>query len=270
VISILSYIRILAEADPLEPVLAVPLFTFQIWGRQILVSNHMFMVTVATLLLIIGIPLAMRSKSLVPSGFRNLIESVCVYIREQVAKPVLHEHTDRYIGFVWTVFFFILSLNLLGMIPSEKIITLITGKKNHFGGPATANIWVTGAMAVVAFMVTHVSGIREQGLWRYIVNIAPPVPWYIMWLIYPLEVISMFVKPFTLAVRLFANIVGGHMVIATFIGLILAFKRYDIAGCALAFALFSSVLDLLVAFIQAFVFALLTTVYIGSSIAPEH
>jgi F-type H+-transporting ATPase subunit a len=270
VISILSYIRVLAEGDPLEPVLSAPLFSFTVGGWHIVVSNHMFMVTVATLLLLVGLPLAMRSQSYVPRGFRNLIESVCVYLREQIAKPVLHEHTDRYIGYVWTVFFFILLLNLLGMIPSEKIITLITGKKNHFGGPATANIWITGAMAVVAFMVTHISGIREQGLWRYLKNIAPPVPWWIMPFIYVLELISMFVKPFTLAVRLFANIVAGHMVIATFIGLIFIFKRLDIAFVSVVFAVGLSFLDLLVAFIQAFVFALLTTVYIGASIAPEH
>jgi len=270
VISILSNIRILAESDPLEPILAVPLFILHIGGWQIPVSNHMFMVTVATLFLLVGIPISMRSQNLVPHGFRNLIESVCVYIREQVAKPVLHEHTDRYIGYVWTVFFFILTLNLMGMIPSEKIITLITGKKNHFGGPATANIWITGAMAVVAFMVTHISGIREQGFLKYLASIAPPVPWWIMPFIYMLELISMFVKPFTLAVRLFANIVAGHMVIATFIGLIFLFKRYDIAAVSVAFAVVLSLLDLLVAFIQAYIFTLLSALYIGSSIAPEH
>lgn len=269
-IPIFSNLCILAEGDPLEPVMSVPLFKFTVGDWVIPVSNHMFMVTVATLLLLVGLPLAMRPTSFVPRGFRNLIESVCVYIREEVAKPILHEHTDRYIGYVWTVFFFILSLNLLGMIPSEKIITLITGKKNHFGGPATANIWITGAMAVVAFMVTQVSGIREQGLWRYLKNIAPPVPWWIMPFIYVLEIISMFVKPFTLAVRLFANIVAGHMVIATFIGLIFLFKRYDVAVAAVLFAAGLSLLDLLVAFIQAYIFTLLCALYIGSSIAPEH
>ena len=269
-ISILSYIRVLAEGDPLEPVLSAPLFSFTVGGWHIVVSNHMFMVTVATLLLLVGLPLAMRSQSYVPRGFRNLIESVCVYIREEVARPILREHTDRYIGFVWTVFFFILSLNLLGMIPSEKIITLITGKKNHFGGPATANIWVTGAMAAVAFIMAQASGIREQGLLRYLKNIAPPVPWWIMPFIYALEIISMFVKPFTLAVRLFANIVAGHMIIATFIGLIFIFKNYGVAAASVAGVVVLSILDLLVAFIQAYIFTLLSALYIGSSIAPEH
>jgi F-type H+-transporting ATPase subunit a len=270
VISILSNIRILAESDPLEPILSVPLWTFTVGNWHIAVSNHMFMVALATVLLLVGLPIAMRSTSFVPKGFRNLIESVCVYIREEVAKPILHEHTERYIGFIWTVFFFILSLNLLGMMPLEKIITLITGRKNHFGGPATANIWITGAMALVTFMVTIISGIREQGLWRFIVNIAPPVPWYIIWLIYPLELISMFIKPFTLAIRLFANIVGGHMIVATFIGLIFIFKSYGVAAASVGSIVVLSVLDLLVAFIQAYIFALLSAVYIGSSIAPEH
>jgi F-type H+-transporting ATPase subunit a len=269
-ISTLLNLRILAESDPLEPILSVPLWTFTVGGWQIAVSNHMFMVAVATGLLLIGLPLAMRPQSFVPKGFRNLIESICVYIREQVAKPILGEHTDRYIGYVWTVFFFILSLNLLGMIPSEKIITLLTGKKNHFGGPATANIWITGAMAMVAFIMTHASGIREQGLWRYLKNLAPPVPWWIMPFIYALEIISAFVKPFTLAVRLFANIVAGHMIIATFIGLIFIFKNYGVAAASVAGVVVLSVLDLLVAFIQAYIFTLLSALYIGSSIAPEH
>jgi F-type H+-transporting ATPase subunit a len=156
------------------------------------------------------------------------------------------------------------------MIPSEKIITLITGKKNHFGGPATANIWITGAMATVAFIMAHASGIREQGLLRYLKNIAPPVPWVIMPFIYALEIISMFVKPFTLAVRLFANIVAGHMIIATFIGLIFIFKNYGVAAASVAGVVVLSILDLLVAFIQAYIFTLLSALYIGSSIAPEH
>jgi len=261
---------VLAEFNPLGPITSAPLFTFSLGHWQLVVSNHAFAVAAATILLLIGIPLVTRSKKQVPGGLQNLIESICVFLREQVARPVMGGHTDRYVGFVWTVFFFILTLNLLGMVPTEKIVELLTGKENHFGGPATANIWITGALAVVAFFMTHISGIREQGLWRYLASIAPPAPWWMMPLMYFLEMISAFVRPFTLAVRLFANMVAGHMIVATFLGLIFVFKSYGVAVASVFSVAALSLLDLLVAFIQAYIFAFLSALYIGSSIAPEH
>ena len=261
---------ILAEFNPLEPVISVPLFTIPVGGWQIIVSNHMFMVAVAMVVLLVIISFAARSRGMVPKGLRNLIESVCVYLREEVARPVLGENTDRYIGFIWTVFFFILTLNLLAMIPTEKIIFLITGKKNHFGGPATANIWITGAMAAITFSLTHISGIRKHGLLKYLASLAPPVPWWIMPLIYFLEVLSAIVKPLTLAVRLFANMIAGHTLLATILGLILIFKNYGTLTASLLGVVFLSVLELFVAFLQAYIFTLLSSLYIGSSITSEH
>ncbi len=264
---------ILGEFNPLEPVTSVPLFTFSVGGLQIPVSNHMFMVTVAAVLLLVVIPLATKSKKLAPAGYlQNLIESICVYLREEVARPILGVHTDQYVGFVWTVFFFVLTLNLLGLVPSEKIVTLITGKQSHYGGPATANIWVTGAMAAITFFMMHITGIKQQGFWHYIVNLAPPVPLVMKPLIYFLEIIGTFVKPFVLAIRLFANIIAGHMILATFLGLIAILKNYwvIVVPGAIFLALFQSFLELLVAFLQAFVFTFLSALYVGSSIAPEH
>jgi len=265
------YSAVLAEFNPLEPVVSVQLFRFSVGGWQIPVSNHMFMVTVAAVLLLIIIPLTGKSKKMVAAGYlANLIESICVYLREEVAKPVMGRHSDRYIGFVWTVFFFVLTLNLLGMVPTEKIIMLLTGRENHFGGPATANIWITGAMAAVTFFMMHITGIKEQGLWHYIVNFAPPVPWWMIPLIYFLEIIGSLVKPFVLAIRLFANIIAGHMILATFIGLIFILKNYGAVALSMTFAVGQSFLELFVAFLQAFIFTFLSALYIGSSIQPEH
>ena len=265
-----SYIAILAEFNPLEPVIPVPVFTFSVGPWHIVVSNHMFVVAVAMVLLLIVIPFAARRKSLIPKGIQNLVESICVFLREELARPILKDHTDQYIGFIWTVFFFLLSLNLLGMIPSEKILFLLTRKESHFGGPATANIWITGAMAVVVFVMSNISGIREQGLRRYLTNIAPPVPWWIMPFIYFIELITLFVRPFTLAIRLFANIIAGHIVIGTFIGLIMVFKSYIAATPSVLSAATLSILELLVAFVQAYIFTILSTLYISFSISPEH
>ena len=261
---------IIAEFDPLKPVISVPLFTLSIGKVQIIVSNHMFVTAIATLLLLVVVIFATRSKKMVPSGLQNLVESICVFLREEVAKPVLGGNTDQYIGFVWTVFFFILSLNLLAMIPTEKIIYMLTGKENHFGGPATANIWITGAMAVITFFLTHIAGIRKHGFLKYLASLAPTVPWWIMPFIYFLEIISALVKPFTLAIRLFANMIAGHVLLATSIGLILVFKNYGVAVVSILSDLAFSFLELFVAFLQAYIFTLLSTIYIGSSIASEH
>lgn len=261
---------ILAEFNPLQPVLSIPLFTISIGKWHIIVSNHMFMVAVASLLLLVVITFAARAKTLIPKGPQNLIEAVCVFLREEVARPVLGANTDRYIGFIWTVFFFILTLNLLAIIPTEQIIRLLTGKENHFGGAATANIWVTGALAMITFFITHVSGVRKHGLLKYLASLAPAVPWWLMPLIYFLEVLSALIKPFTLAIRLFANMVAGHMVLATILGLILIFKNYGVAAASLSGTVVLTLMELFVAFLQAYIFALLSSLYIGSSLTSEH
>lgn len=267
----------LAEFNPLKEVVEKSLFVFSVGPWRINVSNVMFMVTLAGAALLILIPLAVRqNKSLALRGMRNLVEAVCVFFREEVVRPILGENTDRYIGFIWTLFFFILTLNLLSLIPTQKILTLVTGKENDFGGAATANIWITGSLAALAFIMTIVSGIRQQGLVHYIINLAPPAPWWISPVVYVLEILSTFIRPFTLAIRLFANMVGGHMVLATLIGLIIVFRDYGAAFSygftvlSVVFSIFISLLELLVAFIQAYIFALLCALYIGLSITSEH
>jgi F-type H+-transporting ATPase subunit a len=260
----------LAEFNPLLPTQSEPLFVVPIGGWTLTITNHMFMVAVAAAFLGIGIPLALRRRRMAPKGLQNVVEAVCEFLREDVARPVLHEHADRYVGFVWTVFFFVLTLNLMGMIPSERIITVFTGRPNHYGGPATANIFITGAMALVSFVMGHVAGIRQQGLRNYLVHLAPPAPWWIMPLLYPIELIAVFIRPLTLAVRLFANIIAGHILLATFFGLVLVFRSVTIGTATVAAAAALSLLELLVAFIQAFIFAFLSALYIGLAVAPEH
>ena len=257
----------MAELNPLEPVTAKPLFTGP-W--PLVISNHAVMVMAAAALLLLCLPLGVHSPKLVPRGLQNLVESVCVYLREEMVRPILGTHTDRYIGFLWTVFFFILTLNLMAMIPIEKVISLVTGRPSHLGGPATANIFVTGAMAVMAFVMSHVYGIRQHGFLHYLAHLAPPAPKWLLPLIYPLELLSIFIRPFTLAIRLFANIIAGHMVLATVLGLIFVFQNWGVAVVAVGASVALSFLELLVAFIQAYVFAFLTTLYIGSAVSSEH
>ena len=264
-------ITILAELNPLEPVTAVPLFTFHLGAWQVVVSNHAAHGRRGGRDSSGGpSPGGSRRRGSCPGACRTSIESVCVFLREQMARPMLGSHTDQYIGFLWTTFFFILTLNLVAMIPTERIVSLATGKPSHFGGPATANIWITGALAVVSFVMTHVYGIRQHGLSPLPGQPGASVPGWLLPLIYPLELLSMFVRPFTLAIRLFANIIAGHMVLAIDSGLDLHLQEprrgagFGVACVALSF------LELLVAFIQAYIFTLLSTLYIGSAVNPEH
>ena len=100
---------VLAELDPLRSVIAAPLFQFSVGGYEIVFSNHMLMVTVAAVILLIIIPLGISRKSLMPRGWQNFVESLCVFLRDEVARPILGHNTDRFIFFVWTIFFFILT-----------------------------------------------------------------------------------------------------------------------------------------------------------------
>jgi len=262
--------NILADLDPLGPVISVPIFNFSIGHYNIVVSNHMFMVALAAAVLLILLPIAMRTKRFAPKGIQNVIEYICVFLREQMARPVLGSATDQYIPFIWTMFFFIVCLNLLAMIPLNSIIYLATGRPNHLAGSAAANIWITAGLATITFLATHIAGIKKQGLWHYIANLAPKVPWPMIPIVYFLEIITAFVRPAALAIRLFANMLAGHMVLAAFLGLILVFKSYPAAFVSVTASVAISFLELLIAFVQAYIFTFLSTLFISFSIAQEH
>jgi F-type H+-transporting ATPase subunit a len=230
----------------------------------------MLMITVATVILLIVIPLGAGKKRLIPRGLQNVIEGLCVFLRDEVARPVLGHNADRFIFFVWTIFFFILTLNLLGMIPLEAAYYMITRREEPIGGGATTNIWITGALAIVTFILTHAVGIKEYGLLKYLSMLAPKVPWPIQPLIFVLEILSALVRPFALAVRLFANMVAGHIMLATFVGLILIFKKWYIAPLSIGAIVAMSFLELLVAFIQAYIFTLLSALFISLALESEH
>ena len=261
---------VLAELNPLKPVIAAPLFHFSVLGYEIVVSNHMLMITVAAVVLLIIIPLGVNKKSLTPRGWQNCLEGLCIFLRDEVARPVLGHNADRFIFFIWTIFFFILTLNLLGMVPFESAYYMITRRHEPIGGGATTNIWITGALAMVTFILTHAVGIKHFGLLKYLGNLAPKVPWPILPLIFVLEVLSALVRPFALAVRLFANMVAGHIMLATFVGLILIFKKWYIAPLSIGAIVAMSFLELLVAFIQAYIFTLLSALFISLALESEH
>ena len=263
---------LLASISPLNEVVSrrieqIPPFSIGPW--QFYFTNHMFMVMLASLVLMIGLPLVMRQKGYVPRGFRNVIETICVYLREDMARPMLKDHTDRYISILWSLFFFILTLNLLGLMPLDKLVFLFI-KEEHWGGAATANIWITGALATFSFLLFHLAGIRQKGIVHYLATLSPKVPWPMLPFMFVMELLSSFVRLFSLAIRLFANILAGHILIGVLLGFIVIFKTYMAAGASIAMTTLMSLLEVFVAFLQAYIFVFLTTIFIMFAVSDEH
>jgi F-type H+-transporting ATPase subunit a len=195
-------------------------------------------------------------------GFGGAIEAVALYLRNEVVLPNVGHHGEKYVPFALTLFFFILFMNLLGMIP--------------FGATATGNISVTATLAVITFIMVEAAGMRAQGAGYlntmfYWNNDLPVVMRPIMFLIMsPVEMIGKLTKPFALAIRLFANMTAGHIVLLALIGLVFSFQSWLLAPAPLAMALAISVLELFVAFLQAFIFTLLASVFIGQVREAHH
>lgn len=258
---------ILASASILDEIASKTLFS--IGGFHF--TNHMLMISVAAILLLIVIPLSVAKIKLVPHGAGNAIEAICVFIREDLARPFLKEQTDKYIGFLWTLFFFILTMNMLGLVPLDRIFWLVSGgHENHLSGSPTANIWVTGALATFAFVVFHGAGIAENGIIKYFKEFCPKVPKIMYPFLYPLEIISSFVRLFSLAIRLFANILAGHILLGTILGFIVVYKNMMVATASLSFTVLMSLMEIFVAFLQAYIFTFLTAIFMGFAIHPDH
>lgn len=191
-----------------------------------------------------------------PKGFATGMEAVVLYLRNEVVIPNVGPHGKAFVPFALTLFFFILFANLLGLIP--------------YGSTATGNISVTAMLAVITFVVVEISGMKAQGLGylKTIFYIPPkdmplvlkPVMFLIMT---PVELIGKLTKPFALAIRLFANMTAGHVVLLALISLIFTFQSYAVATAPVAMGVAISMLELFVAFLQAYIFTLLSCVFIG-------
>jgi F-type H+-transporting ATPase subunit a len=238
------------------------------WDLSITKTVAGIFVSVAVLLLVfLNIAkAAKRRANLPPTGLQNLFEPIILFVRDEVAKPAIGEKKfEKFMPYLLTVFFFILFNNLLGLIPIFP-----------FGSNVTGNIAVTMVLALFTFFITTISGNKHY--WKEIYN--PEVPW---WLKYPLplmpivELSGVLTKPFVLMVRLFANMMAGHMIVTVFVSLIFIFKQlmgveaaYGVSVISIMFSVFIVLLDLLVSFIQAYVFTLLSALYFGMATAEHH
>jgi F-type H+-transporting ATPase subunit a len=284
----------LAIADPVSHVTDKPLWQVgDIW----VISNVTVMLilgAVVTYLLIV--PAAQRidtGKQRTLDDFRaegllaNLVETVCVYLREDVFRPVLGEETDNYAPLLWTLFWFILVCNLLGLVPILDVTALIANlafgtEKMHdvgfhgIGGTATQSIWVTGTLAIISACFYMGVGLVKDpvGFFKHLTGGAPVFMWPIM---IPVEVLGYIIKPFALAIRLFANMTGGHLVIAVLLSFIAAavdamgfVGATGISVISVAGAVAINLLEILVAFIQAYIFMFLTCLFLAQLVVHEH
>jgi F0F1-type ATP synthase membrane subunit a len=366
-------------ADPIEHVLPHHLF----WLGPVSVTNQMLMAVVAAILMLLIFPtLFKKAQSDAPTGVKNFFESVLEFLRVEVFRPALKEHTDRFLPYLWTLFFYILFCNLLGQLPIAEFVTLITRHESHLGGTATGAISTTFALAICTFFFIHVNGIVQvarslmdgtygqhghheehssdgaQGhdaahdlehargealpadvpanftavanptkhygddehaehhhgtpddghlhgdgghakgigfgpaalmaVPLYLWNFAPhpfkpgpgdnPVMWIpdvLMWgMLLILEMVGAVIKPFALMIRLFANMIAGHIVLASLVGLIVVIPnvlaQIGVGIPVTVLSLLIRFLELFVAFLQAYIFTFLATLFIASAVAPEH
>jgi F-type H+-transporting ATPase subunit a len=252
---------------------APPAFELRIDLPEILgfqLTRFIVMETVAALLMIVVLIPVVRhiSRNRVSRGwFYNMFEAVLLFIRDQVVRPSIGGHgADRFLPYLWTVFFFVLFNNLLGMIPG--------------GAAATGNVNVTAVLAMMTLGTVISAGTREMGATGFWVGMVPhlDVPWWLykpLWgLMFVIEVSGLFIRHTVLAIRLFANMFAGHIVLSVILGFILmaGFLRpafFFVAPMSLASVIALSVLELFVAFLQAYIFTFLSALFIGSAIHPH-
>lgn len=193
-----------------------------------------------------------------PKGIQSFLEPVILFIRDDVAIPNIGLHKyEKYMPYLLSVFFFILINNLMGLIPFPP----------PFGANVTGNIAVTFVLAICTFFITQFSG--NKTYWRHI--FAPPgVPLWLLPVMIPVEIIGLFSKPGALMIRLFANITAGHIVILSLICLIFIFSSLTVAPVSIIFVIFMDCMELLVAFLQAYIFTLLSSLFIGMAVPENH
>jgi F-type H+-transporting ATPase subunit a len=186
-------------------------------------------------------------------GFFNAVEAVVLYVRDQIVLPNAGTEGRKLLPILLTFFFFILTMNLIGLVP--------------MGHSATGSINVTAGLAIIAFFVIQIAAIIKNGFGAYLAHLTGGVPMWLWPIMVPVEVLGLFTKPFALAVRLFANMTAGHVILLSLIGL--TFVTAAFIPVMLGFSLFINILELLVAFIQAYIFTMLTSVFVGIATASH-
>jgi F-type H+-transporting ATPase subunit a len=267
-----------------------------LFGVNLSVTKHVLMLWIVAGLVLLIVTTAvrryLRQDRLVPSGFMNALEFLVEYIRDELVRPAVGaKWVNAWTPLLLTFFFFILTANLIGLVPFFDAIALLNHTVLHLpeesfisqvthGGPtATGNFNVTAALATVSFFAIILAGTKAHGFvkhWKNMVphGINPVITWA---LLIPIEILGMFVRPFALTMRLAANMTGGHIAILAILSFVFIFAQQfgewagmGVGAFSLSVAVAISVLEVIVVFVQAYVFTLLTAVFIGMAIHAHH
>ena len=192
-----------------------------------------------------------------PKGIQSFLEPIVLFIRDDIAIPNIGHKYEKYMPYLLTAFFFILINNLMGLVPFPP----------PFGANVTGNIAITFFLACCTFVITQFSGNKSH--WRHVFA-TPGVPFWLLPIMIPVEIIGLFSKPFALMIRLFANMLAGHIVILSLICLIFIFNTLALAPVSILFVIFMDCMELLVAFLQAYIFTLLSALFISLAVQEDH
>lgn len=231
----------------------------ELFGFDISITRHVVFMWLAAILMLIVFTSVARSykKSFVPKGSSNFWEVFILFVRDEIAKPTIGKGYEIFLPYLLTAFFFILFGNFLGLIP--------------FSATFTSNIAVTATLATLSFIMIQFGGIKNHGFVGYFKGLVPHgVPIFLLPIMAVVEFLGLFTKPFALAIRLFANMTAGHIVIYALISLIFVMKSYLISPVSIGMALFIYSLEVLVALLQAYIFTMLSSLFIGMAVHQDH
>lgn len=198
-----------------------------------------------------------KSPGKAPKGFQSAIEATVLYVRDEVVRPNISSRVtaDFLLPYFMSLFFFILTMNLIGLLPGAHT--------------PTGAIAVTATLAITAFFVINITAMRMSGVGAWFKHLLGGAPWWLFPIMVPIEIIGLLVKPFALTIRLFANMTAGHVIILSLLGVLFFFNTVALSPAITAFSLFIYALELLVAFIQAYLFTILTAIFVGLAIGSH-
>ncbi len=233
----------------------------QLFGFNLSITRDIFIMWFVSAVLVILLLIAARGykRSLVPKGISNFFEVIIDFVKNEIVKPAIGKGYEPYMPYMLTLFFFILFCNMFGLIPLPNLVVV------------TGNVAVTASLAIISFVVIQYTGMKQHGVMNYLKSLVPSgMPVMIIPIMAVIELIGLFTKPFALCIRLFANMVAGHIVIFSLLGLIFIMHTIYVAPVSVGFTLFIEMLEILVALIQAYVFTMLTALFIGMAKHIEH
>lgn len=271
----------------------------KVMGIDFSVTKHVLMLWIVATILFVLVTWVVRRylrhnpDRLVPSGFMNALEAAVEFIRDVIAQPNVGQKWVRtWTPLLVTLFLFILGANVIGLIPAFDLLALVNHtvlhmpeesfiyRVTHGGTTATANFNVTAALATITFLAIIIAGARAHGFFQHWINLVPKgLPWPLYFLLIPIEIMGMFVRPFALTMRLAANMTGGHIALLAILSFVFIFAElFGRASAGIGVGIVLSVplavgilgLEIIVVLVQAYVFTLLTAVFIGMAIHAHH